>query len=212
MSDTAEITRDLPSHFDPHILFHQNGKETDSAECRECIINADHKERFRALIAEYGSPFGPQPKIVLSMFDAAAAITMKEATEFAKLNLNDDGTPVIRHDKTQKMNQFVVAHHGEEVTLAQIIEGTEAASGTVYGLIRDMPLSFRKSGMSRWRVSDPVKARAEALAAPGAISPAAARNAPPTLSTAAADIAAVESAMAGITGFAPRPPTAPSKP
>lgn len=136
--------------WDAHAALHQTGVESDA--CSECAINTKHAERWAEALA-----LGP--------------VTDAQATIIAEANRQDwiawrptDDTPKTRHDKAQKIEAFVVAHHGEEVTLQQIMEETDAAQGTAYAYIRDMALSFRRVGTSRYRVTDTVRTRAETLA------------------------------------------------
>ena len=137
--------------WDTHTALHQQG-EPDT--CPECAINAKHAERWAEALA-----LGP--------------VTDAQATILAEQNRQDwiawydgpsGGEPTTRHNKAQKIEAFVVTHHEEEVTLQQIMEETDAAQGTAYAYIRDMALSFRRVGTSRYYVTDPVRARAEALA------------------------------------------------
>lgn len=174
--------------WDAHTEFHQVNILPDV--CPECAINARHVERWREAIA-----LGP--------------VTDKQATEFGELyrqdwiawtktvhrnppaNENDDSEVVVRlHDKRERIESFVVSHHGEEVTLEQIMEETGSARGTAYGYVRSMVLSFRRVGTSLYRVSDPVRTRAEALAvAPATI---AQDRSDPSAATVTADVPQID--------------------
>lgn len=135
--------------WDAHTNLHQ--KDTEPDICSECAINKKHAERWEEALA-----LGP--------------VTPTQATKIGELHRQDwvdwkptDDSPTTRHDKAKRIEAFVVAHHGEDVTLEQIMQETEAAKGTAYAYVRDMTLSFRRIGTSLYRVSDPVRTRAETL-------------------------------------------------
>lgn len=133
--------------WDPHVL-HQPGPPED---CSECAINAKHAARWAAALAD-----GP-------MTDSMSR-DLSEQHRQDWCSWRPVSEPTVRHDKFAKISTFIVAHHGEEVTLQQVMDETDAAQGTAYAYIRDLALSFRRVGTSRYRVVDPVRARTEALA------------------------------------------------
>lgn len=137
--------------WNAHEALHQDSSED---ECGECAINKRHTDRWAEA-------------------RAAGEVTFTQARVMAELHRQDwvewkprIVVPIVKHDKLVKIKSFILSHHGEEVTLEQIMVETEAAQGTAYSYIREMSLSFRRVGTSRYRVSDPGRARAEALAVP----------------------------------------------
>lgn len=174
--------------FNPHTAFHQTGRtDPDNLNgCPECAINVSHQDRFDVLVAEFGSP---------DQIPVTEMVTLQESTRMLWLGFTNSVTASDTHgpkrDKTTKMEQFIKEFHGKEATLQEMMDYTGAADGTVYGLIRDMPLNFRKVGTSRYFVIDAVAARAAAKAAASAPgSPAAASAAPDGATDDAAAIAA----------------------
>jgi hypothetical protein len=135
--------------WDAHVALHRPGPEGD---CVECAINQRHVDRW----AEY------------RLVGEVSTVKERELSELHRQDWIDwystPSEPIVRHDKMDKIKAFVIAHHGEEVTLQQIMDETGAAQGTAYAYLRELSLSFRRVGTSRYRVSDPVRARAEALA------------------------------------------------
>lgn len=139
--------------WDAHVLHEPGSRE----ECGECVINQRHADRWAAALS-------------------AGAVTDSDAVALSELTRQEwiawrptEEGSTTKHNKEQLFNLFVVNHHGEEVVLTQIMAETEAAAGTAYQYIREMSLSFRRVGTSRYRVTDPVRARAEALAAPATL-------------------------------------------
>lgn len=141
--------------FDPHVL-HEPGPHED---CSECRINKNHHDRWAAALAA-----GP-----ISDLDAVALSEITRQEWIAWRPTDDE--PKTKHNKEQLFNAFVVNHHGEDVDLQQIMAETEAAQGTAYNYIREMAIQFRRIGTSRYHVTDPVRARAEALSGSGATLP-----------------------------------------
>jgi hypothetical protein len=136
------------SDFDAHAELHQS---EDRETCEECQINRQHAERWAAA--------GPDRDVR----------ALQEQHRLDWIDWTDKRQPEGNgplHDKEAKIKAFIVAHHREDVTLQQLMEETGAAQGTAYSYIREMPDSFRKVGTSRWRVTDPVRARVEAATMP----------------------------------------------
>lgn len=154
--------------WDPHVL-HQPGPHDD---CSECKINLNHHNRWTEAVA--AGPVSDADAIAFSELTRQEWIAWKP----------QDEAPTVKHDKETKFQKFVSAHHGEDVTLELIMAETEAAAGTAYSYIREMSMEFRRVGTSRYRVTDPVRARAEALAGLGATLPQDRLNAPGAVTSA----------------------------
>lgn len=136
--------------WDAHAELHQ---QVDRETCLECAIQAAHTARWEEAHAD-----GP-----ISMREECDLLELNRldwVEYFASLDHSDADT--VRRDRSRKIDAFIVAHHGEEVTLQQLMDECEAAQGTIYTYIRGLPLSFRRVGTSRYRVTDSVRARAEA--------------------------------------------------
>jgi hypothetical protein len=136
------------SEWDAHAELHLSD---DRETCEECQINARHAERWLSA--------GPDRDV-----RALQEQHRQDWVEWTDKRRPEGTGPT--HDKEAKIHAFIVAHHREDVTLQQLMEETGAAQGTAYGYIREMPESFRKVGTSRWRVTDPVRARVEAATMP----------------------------------------------
>lgn len=155
--------------WDPHKVLHSE-RELPASSCSECAIDDRHRERWSQALAAVGGDYDKVDARQLAEFNRQDWIAWRPDVPV---------TTTIKHDKEAKINAFIVAHHGEEITLQQIIDETGCAQGTAYAYVRDMALSFRRVGTSRWRVTDSVKARAEAAriaqdtpSAPGAVTSA----------------------------------------
>jgi hypothetical protein len=136
------------TEFDVHAELHQS---EDRETCEECQINRQHAERWAAA--------GPDRDV-----RALQEQHRLDWIEWADKRQPEGTGPL--HDKEAKIKAFIVEHHRQDITLQQLMEETGAAQGTAYSYIREMPDSFRKVGTSRWRVTDPVRARVEAATMP----------------------------------------------
>lgn len=136
--------------WDAHTVLHQPGS-TD--ECVECAINDRHKQRIKAVLEETGDPFSPR---ITSLME-------ENRQEWVAWDNREINEPTVRHDKPKKFDHFVSAHHGETVTIHQIMEEVGCAQGTVYNYIREMALAFRRVGTSTYLVIDRSLVREETL-------------------------------------------------
>lgn len=186
MSDEQE------SSWDPHVELH---RRVPADTCAECDINRAHAAAIANAAREHGGA-------ALIPRDVMAAI--QEATRQMWCGFAESGAasgePVVRHDKTSKMMQMVKERHGTEMTVQEMMDYTGAADGTVYGIIRDHPLNFRKVGIGTYVVIDEAAVRA---AASGAGLPAAGRGSADAADVAAADVAAFLAPRRTFAGPAP---------
>lgn len=106
-------------------------------------INADHKVRFAALLAEYG---GNWHDIPLAENMRLGAVTREHFVRIIEVDTQVD--PSRRHDKTDKLGQYVKDHVGETVTMPDLAEAVGCSQGTAYSFLRDNRSLFR-SGPER---------------------------------------------------------------
>lgn len=182
--------------FDVHAELH---RRVPADSCRECEINRAHATAIAAAAAEHGGA----ALIPRDVMTAIQESTRQLWCGFAE-NTSSSGAPVVRHDKTAKIMQLVKERHGQIVSVQEMMEYAGAADGTVYGIIRDNPLNFRKEGIGTYIVIDEAAVRAaakSAASAPGL--PAAGRGAADDADTAAADVAAFLAPRRTFAGPAP---------
>lgn len=168
--------------FDVHAELHQRGPVDG---CRECEINRTHATAIAHAATEHGG-VALIPRDVMTAIQESTRLTWCEFVDG-----NTTGVSIVRHDKTAKLLQLVKERHGQQVTVQEMMFHTGAADGTVYGIIRDNPLNFRKVGIGTYIVIDEAAVRAAAkstASAPGLA--AAGRGGADDADAAAADVAA----------------------
>ena len=137
--------------WDAHAVVHRPGP-TDT--CIECEINARYKQQVLTVLVETGDPFSPR----------ITALSEQNRQEWITFDNRDAAAePTVRHDKPKKFDHFVEAHHGETVTIHQIMDEVGCAQGTAYNYIREMALAFRRVGTSTYLVLDRSRVREEIL-------------------------------------------------
>ena len=124
--------------------------------CPECAINQRHADRWAAALA-----LGPVSDT------QARALGEQHRQDWIAWGETPKG-PVVKHDKLKKIKAFVVAHHGDTVTIQQIMDEIEASQGTAYTYVREMSLAFRRVGTSTYLVTDRDRVRTETLTGSGA--------------------------------------------